>query len=358
MTWSIRRPPPRARLASMRSASGRYPAAASARGCMGGRPQSWPRWLNASGGAPTVNPGAKYSCPAHASAPPGCAPIARSAMMPMLMPADRAAACAALDLRGDEPLHPGVELGLRGEVAAPYLRFRRPRVAQPRRPGPVVGPVDLGERAPGGPVVQRAPVPGAELRERRLPLVGERHLPQHFQRLALGRPDRVPVDQPGRPRRVAKRLGEPGKPHPFGITELVVLRDVLDAEVERRHPAAAHRQVGRRADRGERLGGVQRVDQHEPGAQLAGRPGGQVGEVPQVTVAPGAAGAQRVELHGEPPRPLRRARARPPRARGERRPAAARFQRHTSRAQRPQVQRRSRRASASDTVTSCPCQSQ
>jgi len=42
-------------------------------------------------------------------------------MMPMLMPAARAAAWGGFELRaGDEPLHPRVELGLRGEVAAPH----------------------------------------------------------------------------------------------------------------------------------------------------------------------------------------------------------------------------------------------
>ncbi len=235
----------------MRSASGRYPAAASARGCIGGRPQSWPRWLNASGGAPTVKPCAKNSWPAHASAPPGCAPIARSAMMPMLMPADRAAACAAATCDGDEPLHPGVELGLRGEVAAPYLRFRGPRVAQPRGPGPVVGPVDLRERAPGGPVVKRPPVPGAEL-ARTTPAA--RRASGTFRSISSA--SRLAVQtaslsiSAGVCDASAKRLREQSKPHPFGITEVFVFRDVLDAQVERRHPAAAHRQVGRRADRG------------------------------------------------------------------------------------------------------------
>ncbi len=82
------------------------------------------------------------------------------------------------------------------------------RVAQPGRPGPVVGAVHLGQRAPGRPVLECPPVPGAERVERRLPLVGQRHLPQHFQRLALGRPDGVPVDERRRSARRQKRCGQ------------------------------------------------------------------------------------------------------------------------------------------------------
>ena len=95
MTWSTRMPPAWRVVAAISSASGRPACATSHPGCHGGSVQSWPRWLNSSGGAPTLMPGTITSCLAQASAPPGCAPTARSAMTPMLIPARRAAACAA-----------------------------------------------------------------------------------------------------------------------------------------------------------------------------------------------------------------------------------------------------------------------
>ena len=96
MTWSTRRPPELRVHAAISSASGWPACAASQPGCHGGSVQFWPRWLNSSGGAPTLMPGTITSWRAQASAPPGCVPTARSVMTPMLMPARLAVCCAAL----------------------------------------------------------------------------------------------------------------------------------------------------------------------------------------------------------------------------------------------------------------------
>ena len=85
------------------------------------------------------------------------------------------------------------------------------------------------------------------------------------------------------------------------LGELLILGYVLDPQVERAGESPGHRKVRRRADRGQRLGRVQRVDQHEAGAQVAAAPGGELGEVAQVAMAPGGTGAQRVQLDGESP---------------------------------------------------------
>ena len=87
----------------------------------------------------------------------------------------------------------------------------------------------------------------------------------------------------------------------FGGGKVGNLGNVFDAQVERAYVAARHRQVRRRADRRQRLGGVQRVDEHEGRAEVAGRPAGEVGQVTQVPVAPGVPGAQRVQLQREAP---------------------------------------------------------
>src|SRR5262249_8440124 len=50
--------------------------------------------------------------------------------------------------------------------------------------------------------------------------------------------------------------------------------------------------------------GMQRVDQDEAGCELTRRPGGQVRQIMQVAVAPGAARADGVELDGQAPGPV------------------------------------------------------
>ena len=86
----------------------------------GGCDQSWPSWLNSSGGAPAVTPSASTSCSAHASAPFGSTPTARSCMMPSAMPARTARRLRRGQLLVELPLQPAVKIDgvgvLGGEV--------------------------------------------------------------------------------------------------------------------------------------------------------------------------------------------------------------------------------------------------
>ena len=93
---------------------------------------------------------------------------------------------------------------------------------------------------------------------------------------------------------------------PLGRVQQLVLVDVLDPQVERAGVPAAHRQIRGAADRDRRLGSMQRVDQDEVRAEVPGRPAGQVRQIVQVAVAPGAPGPDRVELDGQAPGPCAR----------------------------------------------------
>src|SRR5580692_9682833 len=83
---------------------------------------------------------------------------------------------------------------------------------------------------------------------------------------------------------------------------------------------------------------MQRVDQYEVSAKRTAAPRGELGEVVQVTMAPGGARTYRVELYREAPRPARRKR-RPGLARGRLRTWAAKSLRA---ARRPGVAERTK----------------
>ena len=211
-----------------------------------------------------------------------------------------------------QPLQPGVEVHPVGP-RPPQRRHRRgARIGERGRPGPPVRAVHLRDRAPGRPVADRLPIAGPERVELRLALRAEPCPADDLQRRALGRPDRVPVDQGCRPAGGAQRGAEGFDPGPVIRAEPGVLGDVLDAQVERGQVTPGHGQVGRRADRGHRLGRVQRVDQHEVRTKRPAAPGGQVSQVAQIAVAPGAARAHRVQLHREAPGPAARERCHHP----------------------------------------------
>ena len=145
MTWSTRRPPELRVHAAISSASGRPACGGEPPGCHGGSVQFWPRWLNSSGGAPTLMPGTITSWRAQASAPPGCAPTARSVITPMLMPARLAACCAAASCSAASHCsHCGTRSGRPARRRA-AVTSAEPRVGQRRGPGPPVGTVHLGD---------------------------------------------------------------------------------------------------------------------------------------------------------------------------------------------------------------------
>ena len=105
--------------------------AASRSGRHGGSPQSWPCWLNASGGAPIRTPSASTSCSAQPSAPSRVAADGQVVHHPHADRPGRVPDRRQLLLH--LPLQPGVEGHPRGELAgAPaHAGRRRVRAARP-----------------------------------------------------------------------------------------------------------------------------------------------------------------------------------------------------------------------------------
>src|SRR3569833_2070052 len=133
----------------MTSRNGAYPASASLSGRHGGRFQSCPCWLKASGGAPPRTSAAKTSRTAQVSAPPGCPPTGRSCTIPTVIPASRGFA-GRFQLRPAEVLQPGVEADALLQLPAGLLDLGPGRVSQGLRPLPPVGAVLFGEGAEEG----------------------------------------------------------------------------------------------------------------------------------------------------------------------------------------------------------------
>ncbi len=200
-----------------------------------------------------------------------------------------------------EPLQPGVEQGLARQPGPFGRHLGRADRAQRFRPGAPVRPVNLGQRAPQAPVLQwlaRMTPVSIELG----PALGGHRLPvDDLQGGPLGPPHVVTVEQLAGGVAGPQRRGEGVDPDPVSRGEPRVLGDVLDPQIQRAGEAPAHRQVRRLAQRRQRLPRVQRVDQDEPGPQVAGAPRGQIGQVAQVPVSPRLAGPHRVELDSEAP---------------------------------------------------------
>ncbi len=159
----------------------------------------------------------------------------------------------------------------------------------------------LRQHRPDREVLQTPTLPTAVSGERRLPARRTRHREDDLQRLALRLPGPVPVHR-----------GRPGQPDLQVDPELVdlvpllgrgqrVLGNAFHPQIDRVDEAAAGRQVGRGLHRRPRLGGVQRVDQHEIGAVLGGGPDREILQVVQVADAPGLLRADAVELRRPPP---------------------------------------------------------
>jgi hypothetical protein len=206
-----------------------------------------------------------------------------------------------LELLVEHPLQPALEVDPVGVVDREGLHHLAVVAAEVGRPIAHIVAVILGEHVPGGEVGERVAFPLPVRRVVQLPPRAPGRGVDDPQGGPLRRPARVTVDrvlrsQPGRQLtdqlvdRVTLVLGKHG-----------VLGDPLDAQVDRVEEPARAGQVRRGLDRRQWFGGVERVDQHEVGTQLAGRPDGQVGEVGQVAETPAAAGADAVELGREPP---------------------------------------------------------
>ena len=195
----------------------------------------------------------------------------------------------------EQPLQPAVEVDLGGVPLAEGRDGGARGVLQLVGPVGPRQPVLLDERAPGGERREAVALAVAELDERPLPPAGQAQVEDEPQGLLLGGPRGVAVDPVDRVQRA--RLGSQGR-HPAvrRVLEPGQLGHVLDPQVERVDEAPGGRQVRRGLHRRDRLGGVQRVDQHEVGVVRGRGPGREVGEVAEVADAPRLGRAHLVQL--------------------------------------------------------------
>ena len=157
-------------------------------------------------------------------------------------------------------------------------------------------PVLLDERAPGGEVGEAVALAVAEVDERLLAAGRSRPTSKTSRRASF-----LAVHAASRSIRStslsARALGgERSHPAVGRVVEPGQLGHVLDPQVEGVHEAPGGRQVRRGLHRRDRLGGVQRVDQHEVGVVRGRGPGRQVGEVAEVADAPRLGRAHLVQL--------------------------------------------------------------
>ena len=197
------------------------------------------------------------------------------------------------------PLQPPVEVD-RARMALGEVGDLGPgRVAQTRRPGPPVAAEFLGQRAPGGEVVQCGALATPVGAVRLLPAGRARHRMDQCEGRAFGGPRGVAVDDvalAGRRRAGLLALAHPAAPGHGGE-----LRDRLDPQVQRADEASRGRQVGGGFHRCRRRGRVQGVDQHESGPVARPRPHRQVGQIGQVAHTPGTFRGEAVKLGGQTP---------------------------------------------------------
>ena len=203
------------------------------------------------------------------------------------------------ELLVDDELQPAVEVHLRLMLHGEAGHRLAARVLQLGGPLMPVRAVVFGQGAPGGEVVEAATLPSPERGVGDLTAGRELDEVDALQRRALGLPGAVTVDLLG-----ARGTGLhllPGFPDPTPVTQQGVLGNRLDPHIYRVDEPARRRQIGRGFHGRGRGGRVHRVDQHETGAVLGGRPHRQVGEVGQIADSPGVLGADAVELGGQAP---------------------------------------------------------
>ncbi len=139
-----------------------------------------------------------------------------------------------------EPGEPGPEVDPVHEASPRAGRVGRAGVAQAGRPAVPVRAVHLGERAPGGVVLQGLALFGEEVAVGGAPAGAERHVAQQLECLALELPHGVPIDQRAL---LQHRRAQPAGLFQQGVEALAVLDvgvlgDVLDPQVHRVGEAA------------------------------------------------------------------------------------------------------------------------
>ena len=286
MTWSMRRPPPAASVARIASTNGWYPASASRHGMNGGRPQSCPRRLNSSGGAPTLTPAASRSCHIQASAPPGSTPIGRSWIseisvghlghLTLHQPLQPGEEPHGVGLLGGERGHVrAVRAGVRGGPPAP-VRARSGRRARSR----------CANCRTSSAFAYQVTNSGSSRRSRADLLQGGALEPPH---LVAVDPAVVVEAAPGLGQRRQRRADVGRAGH------------VLDPQVDRVREAPRGGRVRAGLLRHGRRHRVQGVDEDEVGAQVLAGPPGQATQVAEVAHAPALARPRRVQLRGPAP---------------------------------------------------------
>ena len=216
------------------------------------------------------------------------------------MPASSGGRLRGGELLVAQPLQPAEEPHPVRELLRERGDLRRARVAQLL--GPVVSGEVLGERAPDGELVQLRALVGrnASKARSRSGVRGAAWIRSRAASLAAYDAWRSisPSSSSNGPAAYASTFAR------CFVRQGGELGHVGDAQVERVEVAARGREVRRVLDRRDRLGGVERVDEHEVRAE-AGRPPGLRREVGEVADAPRVARAHGVELGHHAPHLVR-----------------------------------------------------
>jgi hypothetical protein len=218
-------------------------------------------------------------------------------------PGLRRGALRRLELFVAQPLQPAMEPDPFGQ---PGLVRAGERPAGARRfDGPLgrIRGVELGERAPQGEVGELPALAGPVGLELLLSGSAAGHHEEFAEGGQFGGVARVAVERFGVAVRGAERGRERLHAGAGRCRQVGVFGHVLDPEIERVEEAPARGQVRRGFDGRRRFGGVQRVDQHESGAEAGAADRGEVGEVGEVADAPGPFGPHRVQLGHQAPGP-------------------------------------------------------
>ena len=212
MMWSIRTPPACRSTLRIRARNGWYSNSSRRSGRHGGCDQSWPSWLNSSGGAPADTPRASASCSAQASAPSGCTPTARSCMMPNDIPADTAWVCAAANCSSSCHCSQRWKSNRGRMLFDEFGDAFGARMTQRLGPLMPVTAVLFGKYAPGGELVERRALPRAIRREGEVTAGRPRNSENQLQGRSFGRPRRVPVDRVQRRGVLLDAVAQPAHP--------------------------------------------------------------------------------------------------------------------------------------------------
>ena len=204
---------------------------------------------------------------------------------------DRHAGLASGGLHGREllvelPLHPHVELDQRCVLGAEPRDARRLRSRHIG--GPRIGRTaeHIAHRAPDREVAQAGALAAAESLELGITLRGAADAEHHLERATLRLPDRIAIEQRRRCIALAHREGEPVDAIARLGGQQTVLRNVLDAQIDGIREPPGDGKVRGRGHRRRWRRRMERIDEHEPGAELAAAPARQLRAVAEVAQAP------------------------------------------------------------------------